>query len=203
MAFIDIHRIVHSVPAHPSDLFLLALDMVLLRKEHKLLAQLAFNTLLAFILCPVESINSACKVHITARNAHPAAHEIAPRAVACLTRPVVAAVAVDCTGRELATLDCAAENLELSPLLRAALDNTLDSGDAALTGPVVRGDVETVRTHLDEIAAHAPGTLPSYLALARATLDRVAADGRVGPDRADAVRRVLDEAGAGVPRTIR
>ena len=121
MAFIDIHRIVHSVPAHPSDLFLLALDMVLLRKEHKLLAQLAFNTLLAFILCPVESINSACKVHITARNAHPAAHEIAPRAVACLTRPVVAAVAVDCTGRELATLDCAAENLELSPLLRAAL----------------------------------------------------------------------------------
>ena len=82
----------------------------------------------------------------------------------------------------------------LRPLLRAALDNTLDRGDAALTGPVTRGDVETVRTHLDEIAAHAPGTLPSYLALARATLDRVAADGRVGPDRADAVRRVLDEA---------
>ena len=91
----------------------------------------------------------------------------------------------------------------LRPLLGAALDNTLEHGDAALTGPVARGDAGTVRTHLAEVAAHAPGTLPGYLALARATLDRVAADGRVSPDRADAVRRVLDEAGADVPRTLR
>jgi predicted short-subunit dehydrogenase-like oxidoreductase (DUF2520 family) len=91
----------------------------------------------------------------------------------------------------------------LRPLLEAALDNTLALGDAALTGPVVRGDVDTVRTHVAELAAYAPRTLPGYLALARATLDRVAADGRVLPDRADALRRVLDETGADAPRTLR
>jgi predicted short-subunit dehydrogenase-like oxidoreductase (DUF2520 family) len=82
----------------------------------------------------------------------------------------------------------------LRPLLVAALDNALAEGDAALTGPIVRGDVKTVRAHLAEIAAAAPDTLPSYVALARATLDRVVTDGRVLPIRAAAIRRVLDEA---------
>jgi predicted short-subunit dehydrogenase-like oxidoreductase (DUF2520 family) len=81
----------------------------------------------------------------------------------------------------------------LRPLLNAALDNALDQGDAALTGPIVRGDVNTVRGHLAEIAANAPHTLPSYVAMARATLDRVVTDGRVLPIRAAKIRRVLDE----------
>ena len=80
----------------------------------------------------------------------------------------------------------------LRPLLHAALDNALDQGDAALTGPIVRGDVETVRTHLAEVAANAPDTLASYVAMARATLDRVVTDGRVLPIRAAKIRRVLD-----------
>ena len=36
----------------------------------------------------------------------------------------------------------------VAPLLSAALDNALRHGDRALTGPVARGDVGTVRTHL-------------------------------------------------------
>jgi predicted short-subunit dehydrogenase-like oxidoreductase (DUF2520 family) len=84
----------------------------------------------------------------------------------------------------------------LRPLLGAALDNALAEGDAALTGPIVRGDVNTVRAHLAEIRTTAPDTLPSYVALARATLDRVVTDGRVLPIRAAAMRRVLDAAGA-------
>jgi predicted short-subunit dehydrogenase-like oxidoreductase (DUF2520 family) len=84
----------------------------------------------------------------------------------------------------------------LRPLLVAALDNALTDGDAALTGPIVRGDVNTVRAHLTEIAATAPDTLSSYLALARATLDRVVTDGRVLPIRAATIRRVLDQAAA-------
>ena len=44
----------------------------------------------------------------------------------------------------------------LRPLLTAALDNALAYGDAALTGPIVRGDVDTVRAHLADIAANAP-----------------------------------------------
>jgi predicted short-subunit dehydrogenase-like oxidoreductase (DUF2520 family) len=83
----------------------------------------------------------------------------------------------------------------LRPLLQAALDNALAEGDTALTGPIVRGDVNTVRAHLAEIASAAPETLPSYVALARATLDRVVTDGRVLPIRAAAIRRVLDETG--------
>jgi predicted short-subunit dehydrogenase-like oxidoreductase (DUF2520 family) len=83
----------------------------------------------------------------------------------------------------------------LRPLLQAALDNALAEGDVALTGPIVRGDVNTVRAHVAEIARTAPDTLPSYVALARATLDRVVTDGRVLPIRAAAIRRVLDAAG--------
>ncbi len=82
----------------------------------------------------------------------------------------------------------------LRPLLQAALDNALADGDSALTGPIVRGDVNTVRAHLAELARTAPDTLPSYVALARATLDRVVTDGRVLPIRASAMRRVLDDA---------
>ena len=43
-----------------------------------------------------------------------------------------------------------------APLLHAALDNALRLGDAALTGPVSRGDAGTVGRHLDRLAATAP-----------------------------------------------
>jgi predicted short-subunit dehydrogenase-like oxidoreductase (DUF2520 family) len=68
----------------------------------------------------------------------------------------------------------------LDPLLHAALDNTLRMGDAALTGPVSRGDAGTVSRHLDVLAATAPDSLPTYLALARRTADRAIAAGRLG-----------------------
>ena len=85
----------------------------------------------------------------------------------------------------------------LRPLLDAALDNALAAGDAALTGPIVRGDVETVRAHLVDIAATAPDTLPSYVAMARSTLDRVVTDGRLLPIRAAKIRQLLDGAPTG------
>ncbi|MFT4085055.1 MAG: DUF2520 domain-containing protein [Nocardioides sp.] len=82
----------------------------------------------------------------------------------------------------------------LRPLLGAALDNALAAGDDALTGPIVRGDAGTVAAHLEDIAANAPQTLPSYVAMARATLTRVVADGRVLPIRAAKIERLLDRA---------
>lgn len=84
----------------------------------------------------------------------------------------------------------------LRPLLEAALDNALGKGDAALTGPIVRGDVNTVRAHLKDIAANAPQTLPSYVAMGQATLDRVVMDGRVLPIRAAKILELLDAAEA-------
>ncbi len=87
----------------------------------------------------------------------------------------------------------------LRPLLTAALDNALEQGDAALTGPIVRGDLGTVRAHLEDITANAPQTLGSYVALARATLDRAVTDGRVVPIRAARIRDLLDAAVTGRP----
>lgn len=55
----------------------------------------------------------------------------------------------------------------LRPLLTAALDGALELGDAALTGPVKRGDVGTVRAHLEVV-----DDPELYLALARATARR-------------------------------
>lgn len=83
----------------------------------------------------------------------------------------------------------------LRPLLDAALDNALDHGDAALTGPIVRGDVQTVAAHLADIAAKAPDTVPSYVALAWATLDRAVTDGRLLPIRAQSIATVLNAYG--------
>lgn len=91
----------------------------------------------------------------------------------------------------------------LRPLLTAALDNALEHGDAALTGPIVRGDVGTVSAHLADLAEQSPTTLPTYLALARATLARAVTDGRLLPIRALKISQVLDDAEAAAPRRPR
>jgi predicted short-subunit dehydrogenase-like oxidoreductase (DUF2520 family) len=79
----------------------------------------------------------------------------------------------------------------LGPLLRASLDNALRLGDAALTGPVSRGDAGTVARHLDRLAVTSPESVPSYLALARRTADRAIAAGRLRPDDAEPLLDVL------------
>ena len=82
----------------------------------------------------------------------------------------------------------------LRPLLGAALDNALAHGDAALTGPIVRGDVNTVQAHLRDIIENAPATVPSYVALGKATADRAVLDGRLLPIRAGRIVALLDDA---------
>jgi predicted short-subunit dehydrogenase-like oxidoreductase (DUF2520 family) len=79
----------------------------------------------------------------------------------------------------------------LGPLLGAALDNALRSGDAALTGPVARGDAGTVAAHVAELRRHAPATVSGYLAMARATADRALAHGLLRPELAEDLLGVL------------
>jgi predicted short-subunit dehydrogenase-like oxidoreductase (DUF2520 family) len=79
----------------------------------------------------------------------------------------------------------------LSPLLHVSLDNALAMSDAALTGPVSRGDAGTVAKHLDTLAEVAPDSVPSYLALARRTADRAIAAGRLSPADAEPLLGVL------------
>lgn len=81
----------------------------------------------------------------------------------------------------------------LRPLLQASLDNALASGDAALTGPVARGDAGTVAAHLDELADLPDDVRATYLALARATARRAQRSGRLRPAAAADVLSVLEE----------
>jgi predicted short-subunit dehydrogenase-like oxidoreductase (DUF2520 family) len=84
----------------------------------------------------------------------------------------------------------------LGPLVSAALDNALRLGDAALTGPVARGDAQTVASHVAALRDAAPEALPAYLALARLTATRAMASGLLRPDDAQRLLDVLAE----VPR---
>lgn len=89
----------------------------------------------------------------------------------------------------------------LRPLLTAALDNALAQGDAALTGPVARGDAGTVTTHLQRIAEVAPDSVELYAALARHTAARAVADGRLRSTDADGLLDALALARAPRART--
>ena len=79
----------------------------------------------------------------------------------------------------------------LGPLVAAALDNSLRAGDAALTGPVARGDVGTVAEHLRQLERLAPDIRPTYVALARATAERALASGRLRPTAAEPLLDIL------------
>lgn len=79
----------------------------------------------------------------------------------------------------------------IAPLLSAALDNALRLGDAALTGPVSRGDAATVRTHLATLGKDAPETVATYVAMARRTAERATAAGRLTTDQAEAIEEAL------------
>jgi predicted short-subunit dehydrogenase-like oxidoreductase (DUF2520 family) len=85
----------------------------------------------------------------------------------------------------------------LGPLLGAALDNALRSGDAALTGPVARGDAGTVAAHVAELRRYAPQTVAGYLAMARATADRALAHGLLKPELAEDLLDVLADGTSG------
>ncbi|MBB5706056.1 DUF2520 domain-containing protein [Sphingopyxis panaciterrulae] len=78
----------------------------------------------------------------------------------------------------------------LAPLVRAALENSLGRGFAALSGPLLRGDARTIGEHVETLAANTPDLLPAYRAMALATLDEL---DRLAPsDARRALRPALD-----------
>lgn len=75
----------------------------------------------------------------------------------------------------------------LSALAEGALANVRSVGiPEALTGPIERGDAETVRRHAEALAAHAPDLAGAYAALGRLTIEVALAKG--GIDREAAAR---------------
>lgn len=80
------------------------------------------------------------------------------------------------------------------PLLTAALDNALREGDRALTGPVARADLATVRAHVEQMPD--PDVERTYRVLALATVDRAEQAGTLSAADADDLRSILEETGA-------
>ena len=79
----------------------------------------------------------------------------------------------------------------VAPLLGASLDNALRNGDAAITGPVIRGDAGTVREHLRVLANFDPAVSQAYRAMARLTAIRALASGTLQPQLAEELLIVL------------
>ena len=78
------------------------------------------------------------------------------------------------------------------PLIRGTLANIESAGiPDALTGPIMRGDVQTVRGHLEAMAARMPELLPLYRALARHTVTVARDKGSLGPEAAAEMRELL------------
>lgn len=83
----------------------------------------------------------------------------------------------------------------LRPLVAGTLRNLATQlPEDALTGPIARGDGQTLAAHLDALQRHLPHLLPVYVALATETV-RVAVRGaKLPPEQAEALLEVLHEA---------
>jgi len=81
----------------------------------------------------------------------------------------------------------------VSALAQVTLDNFATHGaESSVTGPVVRGDAGTIQVHLEALALKAPESLPTYLALTRASLPLAAKRG-VSPSQISAMRELIDQ----------
>ncbi|MCI0866419.1 MAG: DUF2520 domain-containing protein [Chloroflexi bacterium] len=127
-----------------------------------------------------------------------------PVSIADADRPLYHAAAVLACGHLVALLHgavdlwqsmgfTAEEAVEaLYPLTRATLDNIKNEGlAAAATGPVVRGDAVTVRSHLEALFQRLPELVPVYGTLARASLPLAVRKG-IGPDQVTAIEELVD-----------
>ncbi len=80
----------------------------------------------------------------------------------------------------------------LVPLLRGTVNNIANVGlPNCLTGPIARGDLGTVRKHLDALKDRAPTVLPTYQELGQQTIPVALAKGRIDKERARDLRDLL------------
>ena len=133
-----------------------------------------------------------------------------PVRLASGSKPAYHAAAVLAAGGFVALLDAIAElgraaGLDeagaltiYGPLIEGTLANARALGiAAALTGPITRGDVGTLGTHLDTLRDHAPGALELYVAAARREIALAGDRGALAPETAARLRALL--AGALAP----
>ncbi|MEJ7749008.1 MAG: DUF2520 domain-containing protein [Candidatus Limnocylindrales bacterium] len=95
----------------------------------------------------------------------------------------------------VAGLDEAGALAIYTPLLEGTLGNARSLGvAAALTGPVTRGDLGTLRAHLEALRKHAPGVLDLYAAAARREIELARGRGALATERASEMVETIGEA---------
>ncbi|MCI0439663.1 MAG: DUF2520 domain-containing protein [Chloroflexi bacterium] len=82
----------------------------------------------------------------------------------------------------------------LVPMARQVTVNLETSGvPAAVAGPYVRGDIGTIRKHLDALKSRAPEILPLYCELALAGFRYAEEKGTLTPETRSEIRRLLEQ----------
>ncbi len=80
----------------------------------------------------------------------------------------------------------------MAPLHRATSANIFNLGpEQALTGPIVRGDIDTVALHLDSLQSRSEQEAKLYRCLAKATLELACNSGRLATDKAEVLEQLL------------
>ncbi len=87
----------------------------------------------------------------------------------------------------------------LKPLIEGTLSNIEKTGiTRALTGPIVRGDIETVKRHLEDIGSKTPDLLDLYKTLGFHTVDIAMAGGGLSESSVQKLKKITsNEQGAG------
>ena len=94
-----------------------------------------------------------------------------------------------------------ADHAGVAPLVAHTWDNLQRSApEEALTGPVARGDEETVRAHLEALRDETPHLLPLYTALSTEMVRVAVQGGHLSPRQAETLRARLQTA-LDIPRT--
>ncbi|MDP2918809.1 MAG: DUF2520 domain-containing protein [Dehalococcoidia bacterium] len=80
----------------------------------------------------------------------------------------------------------------LLPLLKGTLNNIEHLGiPQCLTGPIARGDTNTVRKHIEALRKEAPDALSTYCELGIQTIPIALAKGKIDENKADELRALL------------
>jgi len=80
------------------------------------------------------------------------------------------------------------------PILKGTLNNLEHVGfPGCLTGPIARGDVSTIRTHIAALEKKEPAIVPLYKALGLQTIPIGVAKGTLSEDKAAELRALLEE----------
>jgi predicted short-subunit dehydrogenase-like oxidoreductase (DUF2520 family) len=83
----------------------------------------------------------------------------------------------------------------VGPLATGTVANARQGGGGGptLTGPVVRGEVATVRRHLQAVERQAPSMLDGYVSVTRLILAAAIRSGRLPPETATEIEAVLEQ----------